>query len=148
MKTGHIGFAECYIDGREFSVPFLCGKTLPVVEITYNNYPAGKPKILGQEAKWQPNSFESKNTGSRYEFPSEDFPIIEEITTLAERCFSLFKLKGWGRIDFRCTANGAPFIIDVNANSCLAPDAWFAGSLQQAGIDFDTAMQKVIDEAL
>ena len=142
-ETGREFFAEQYIEGREFTVPFLCGKTLPVVEILYNDYPEGKPKILAQAAKWQPQSFEAKNT--REEF--SDCLSAFQCSQYAHDCMKLFDLRGWGRIDFRVDANNKPYIIDVNANSCLTPDAWWYGSLKHAGIEFNDAIQQILDEA-
>jgi D-alanine-D-alanine ligase len=121
---------------------------LPVAEITYVDYPDGKPKILAQAAKWDVKSFESLHTGSRYDFPTTDWSLIDELREKAAQCVKLFKLTGWGRVDFRCAANGAPFIIDINSGSCLAEDAWFAGSLKKIGVDFDVAMEQVMNEAI
>ena len=146
-KNSREPMIEEYIDGREFTVPFLCCKTLPVCEVTYEDYPEGKPKILAQAAKWQPDSFESKHTGSLYDFCAGDTPMIVELQYLAERCIRIFHLNGWGRIDFRVKIDGyefSPYIIDVNANSCLAQDAWFAGSLERAGITMDQAIQQIL----
>ena len=152
-STGRHHFAEEYIDGREFTVPFLCGETLPVVEITYKNYPDGKPKILAQSAKWKPDSFEYKNNGVRYDIT--DSMLVGLLESITERCMSLFDLYGWGRIDFRVAGTGrldardasVAYVIDVNANSCLAPDAWFAGSLKHSKIPFDSAIQKILEDA-
>ena len=145
-KTGHVPFAEEFIDGREFTVPFLCGKTLPVAEITYVDYPPDKPRILAQAAKWDTTSFESNHTGSRWDFEPEDTELIRQMQMYTEACIYRFNLNGWGRIDYRVTDK--PFIIDVNSNSSLAIDAWWYGSAMRAGISFDTAMQMVMDEAL
>jgi D-alanine-D-alanine ligase len=137
-------FAEQYIDGREFTVPFLCGKTLPIVEVTYENYPDGKPKILGQEAKWQPESFESKHTG--IDFPEFRESWTLEMRSITDKCMTLFNLNGWGRIDFRVDKEGQIYVIDINANSCLAPDAWWSESLKHAGIEFDQAIQSILED--
>ena len=139
-------FAEQYIDGGEFTIPFLCGKTLPIVEIVYNNYPKGKPKILAQSAKWQPESFEYKHTGICY--PPSEWPLCQYMGAITERCMDVFNLNGWGRIDFRVNKENRVYVIDINANSCLAPDAWWAESLKHAGIEFDTAIQQIMDESL
>jgi D-alanine-D-alanine ligase len=147
-------FAEQYIDGREFTVPFLCGKTLPVVEVTYNDYPEGKPKILAQAAKWQPESFESKHTGIQFPI-GHGSRLIWEIRDITGRCIDLFNLRGWGRIDFRVCENPneplegqIPYVIDINSNCFLAPDAWWAQSLDRENIEFDSAIQSIIDEAI
>lgn len=145
-------FAEEYIDGREFTVPFLCGETLPIVEVTYNDYPEGKPKILATAAKWQPESFEAKHTDINFDITDTYLPgVLNDITL---ECVRLFNLRGWGRIDFRvyepgdCFGAQSPYVIDINSNCFLAPDAWWAGSLAYAGIKFDDAIQQIIDEAL
>ena len=145
-------FAEEYIDGRELTVPFLCGNTLPVVEITYNDYPEGKPKILAQDAKWQQDSFEYQHTGVNFDIT--DTYLLESLDRITRKCISLFNLKGWGRIDFRVYepddvfGTQIPFVIDINTNCCLAPDAWWAGSLEHAGIKLDDAIKQILDEAL
>jgi D-alanine-D-alanine ligase len=37
-----------------------------------------------------------------------------------------------------------PWILEVNANPCLSPDAGFAAALQQAGIAFDEAIARIL----
>ena len=140
------GFAEEYIEGREFTVPFLCGRTLPIVEVLYQDYPDDKPKILAQAAKWQPDSFEYKHTSYRYIDDYNDIHVKMLLHTAC--CIRMFDLSGWGRIDFRVDNAGTTYIIDINANCFLAPDAWWAGSLEHAGIPFDTAIQQIMDKAL
>jgi D-alanine-D-alanine ligase len=140
-------FAEEYIEGREFTVPFLCGKTLPIVEVTYQDYPEGKPKILAKAAKWQPDSFEYQHTNHKYIDDFENCDVYTNLRHHTDRCIRMFGLNGWGRIDFRVDNAGTTYIIDINANCFLAPDAWWAGALSHAGIPFDTAIQQIMDEA-
>ena len=146
--TCHNVFAEEYIEGREFTVPFLCEKTLPIVEVLYQDYPEGKPKILTQNAKWRPDSFEYQHTSHKYVEQSDHCDIYEKMRLHAYKCIRMFGLNGWGRIDFRVDNTGTTYIIDINANCFLAPDAWWAGSLTHAGIPFDQAIQQIMDEAL
>jgi D-alanine-D-alanine ligase len=43
---------------------------------------------------------------------------------------------------------GEPWILEVNANPCLSPDAGFAAALAQTGIDFTHAVERIVADAL
>jgi D-alanine-D-alanine ligase len=45
-------------------------------------------------------------------------------------------------------ANGQPWILEVNANPCLSPDAGFAAALAQTGIDFTQAVERIVGDAM
>ncbi len=57
-------------------------------------------------------------------------------------------LRAWARVDFRVDQNGQPWILEVNANPCLSPDAGFRAALQQAGIAFDEAIACILEDTL
>ena len=149
--TGRPAFAEEYIEGREFNLAMLTGpgpvEVLPPAEIDFSAFPAEKPRIVGYRAKWQPDSFEYNNTPHRFDFPDADRPLLDRLQDLALECWNLFMLRGWGRVDFRVDQSGRPWILEVNANPCLSPDAGFAAALQRAGIEFDEAIRRIVDEA-
>ena len=48
---------------------------------------------------------------------------------LAVECWRLFDLAGYARVDFRVDSRGQPWILEINANPCLSPDAGFAAAL-------------------
>jgi D-alanine-D-alanine ligase len=148
--TGRPAFAEEFIEGREFNLALLTGpggvEALLPAEIDFSAFPAKKPRIVGHKAKWQADSFEFNNTPRRFDFPDADRPLLDSLQDLARRCWKLFALRGWARVDFRVDQNGRPWILEVNANPCLSPDAGFAAALQQAGIGFDEAIQRIIEE--
>jgi D-alanine-D-alanine ligase len=139
-------FAEIYIEGREFTVPYLFGETLGCAEIIFKDYPEGKPKILGTEAKWDTTSFEATHTDNRWSHDPRETSLINTIVATALKCVQAFNLNGWGRIDFRVDSYGVAYVIDVNANSFLAPDAWFAEALTRAGISFDEAITRILKD--
>lgn len=144
-------FAERYIEGREFNVGLLTGadgpETLPPAEIVFEAYPDGKPRIVGYPAKWDTASFEYAHTVRRFADPAADGPLLAELTRLARRCWEAFGLGGYARVDFRVDMDGRPWILEVNANPCLAPDSGFAAMLAQAGIDYGAAMERIVSEA-
>ncbi len=140
-------FAEQYVDGREFNVALLAGdrgvEVLPVAEMTFVDFPAGKPRIVGYTAKWDPQSFEYHHTVRRFGVTRGDAALRDTLCDLALRCWMLFDMRGYARVDFRVDRKGRPWVLEVNANPCLAPDAGFAAALAEAGIPYDTAVARI-----
>jgi D-alanine-D-alanine ligase len=143
-------FAERFIDGREFNLALFGADpiVLPPAEIDFSAFPAGKPRIVGQRAKFTAGSFEFENTPRRYEFPASDLELIEQLNRLAVLSWRLFSLRGYARVDFRCDAESQPWILEVNANPCLSPDSGFAAALAEAGIGYDDGIERILMDAL
>lgn len=141
-------FAEAYIDGREFNLSVLANdfgpEVLPPAEIEFMDFPTGKPRIVGHDAKWNEATSEYMNTPRRFTFPNCDQPLIDELESLARRCWESFGLKGYARVDFRVDADGQPWILEVNANPCLSPDAGFAAAVTEAGLTFDDVIKRIL----
>lgn len=139
-------FAEQYIDGREFNLALLGDEptVLPPAEIDFSAFPAGKPRIVGQRAKFAAGSFEFENTPRRFDFPIEDSALIEQLKELAAKCWRIFGLHGYVRVDFRCDAAGQPWILEINSNPCLSPDSGFAAALAEAGIGYDQGIERIL----
>ena len=148
QQTGRPYFAERYIDGREFNLSMLAGDVLPPAEIDFSTFPAGKPRIVGHQAKWEQDSFEYQQTPRRFEIAAADEQLLQQLRSLARRCWQVFELRGFARVDFRVDESGQPWILEVNVNPCLSPDAGFAAALDRAAIPFETAIQRIIDQAL
>jgi D-alanine-D-alanine ligase len=151
-QSGRPCFAEQFIEGREFNLSVLTApdgpQVLPPAEIDFSAFPPGKPRIVGHRAKWQSDSFEYANTPRRFDFPAADRLLLQELERLAASCWTLFRLRGWARVDFRVDAVGQPWILEVNANPCLSLDAGFAAALEQAGIPWDEAIRRILEEAI
>jgi D-alanine-D-alanine ligase-like ATP-grasp enzyme/ribosomal protein S18 acetylase RimI-like enzyme len=151
-KLGRTCFAEAYIEGREFNLSVLAGpdgqQVLSPAEIDFSAFPAGKPRVVGQRAKWEQGSFEFENTPRRFDFPAEDRPLLAELNRLAVAAWDLFHLGGYARVDFRVDASGRPWILEVNSNPCLSPDAGLAAALTQTGISFPEAVRRIVEDAI
>lgn len=154
-RAGSPWFAEAFIEGREFNLGLIEGAdrltgptVLPPAEMLFEDYPEGKPRIVGYAAKWHEDSFEYSHTVRRFDLPETDAPLVAELTRLALACWRLFDLRGWARVDFRVDAAGRPFILEVNANPCLSPDAGFAAGLARAGIPYVDAIGRIVRAAL
>jgi D-alanine-D-alanine ligase len=144
-------FAERFIDGREINVALLAGpdgvEILPVPEIEFVDFPPGKPRIVGYAAKWHDDSFESRNTRRRFVDPVADRGLCERVGLLARRCWEVFGLAGYARVDFRVDAAGDPWILEVNANPCISPEAGFAVAAAEAGLTYPAAIARIIGAA-
>jgi D-alanine-D-alanine ligase len=150
--SGRPCFAEQYIEGREFNLSLLTGSdgpmVLPPAEIDFSAFPPEKPRIVGHRAKWEADSFEYNNTPRRFDRVAGEPVLAQKLQSLALQCWPLFRLRGWARVDFRVDAAGNPWILEINANPCLSPDAGFAAALHQVGISFDEAIQRILAEAI
>ncbi|MBR9979439.1 MAG: D-alanine--D-alanine ligase [Desulfatitalea sp.] len=146
-RLGGACFAEAFIEGREFNLSILDGsqgpQVLPPAEILFEAFADGQPHIVDYRAKWDPDSHQYHHTPRRFAFGPEDRTLLARLEALALRCWELFDLRGYARVDFRVDSAGCPWVLEVNANPCLAPDAGFAAALTQAGIGFDQAIDRI-----
>ena len=77
-----------------------------------------------------------------------DQPLLERLSRLAREAWCLFGLGGYARVDFRVDDAGQPWILEINANPCLSPDAGFAAALTRASIPFPQAIARILQDAL
>jgi len=152
-RTGTPGapwFAEAFVDGREFNFALLDGpagpEVLPPAEMQFEDYPPDKPRIVGYAAKWQPDSFEYGHTVRRFALPATDAPLLLEMERLALASWKLFVLQGWARVDFRVDPAGRPWILEVNANPCISPDAGFVAAADRAGVQFERVVERIVGD--
>jgi D-alanine-D-alanine ligase len=147
---GGEGFVEAFIDGREFNLSMLAGnngpEVLPPAEICFDKYPVEKLKIVDYRAKWDEKSFEYEHTLRRYDFQASDQPLMEQLKMFAAKCWDLFELRGYARVDFRVDQTGVPYALEVNTNPCLSPDAGFFAAAQQAGLTYDQVIERILKD--
>ena len=151
-RLGDACFAERFIAGREFNLSVLGGPrgpdVLPPAEIIFEGYTETMPHIVDYRAKWDEAAFEYHHTPRRFDFDSTDSGLLERLKTLAQQCWHYFDLVGYARVDFRVDHEGNPWVLEINANPCLSPDAGFAAALEQAGIAYVDAIGRIIDDGL
>lgn len=146
-RHGGDWFAERYIDGREFNLSLLAGpervELLPPAEILFLDYPAGRPRIVDYAAKWEAGSFAFSHTPRRFDFPPEDGPLLARLEAAARGCWRLFGLTGYARVDCRVDGEGRPWVLEINVNPCLSPDAGFAAAAARAGLDPAAVVRRI-----
>lgn len=140
---------EQFIDGREIYVPLLGNqprRPLPLTEIQFGKAFEGKPRIVSYKAKWDPDSPEFQDSPSG---PCAIDPITEaRLVRAASQAFDALECRDYGRVDLRVTASGEPYVIDINPNCDLHPQAGFAKAAAQAGMDYRTLARKLVEIAL
>jgi D-alanine-D-alanine ligase len=141
-------FAERFVPGRELNVAVIAApngpRVLPVAEIRFDDFPPDKPAIVGYAAKWHADSFEYSHTVRSF---AVEPTLAARATELARACWDLFALDGYARVDFRVDAAGQLYVLEVNANPCLSPDAGFAAALAEAGVAYAEAIGWLIADA-
>ncbi len=149
-QTEH--FAEGFVDGREFNVSLLempgGVEVLPIAEILFEGFDEGIARIVGYDAKWKPDSAAFTGTPRQFGIERSDPHLAAELAALSKSCWALFGLGGYARVDFRVTLDGRPFILEVNVNPCLTPDAGFAAAAYQSGLAYETLIERIAESQL
>lgn len=136
---------EEYIEGREFNVSLLGSsdpEVMPVAEIDFSGLPDSLFKIVGYRAKWEPDSIEYHQT--RRTFPELPDEVARKIAAASIQCYQLFGLRDYGRVDLRLDKNDNAYILEINANPCLSPDAGFPAAVQKSGRDYRAMVDKLV----
>jgi len=56
--------------------------------------------------------------------------------------------QGYGRVDMRLDSDGQPWILEVNSNPDIAPDAGLARMARTAGIEYATLVRTITELGL
>ena len=71
---------------------------------------------------------------------------MKKMADMAGKCWDLFGLRGYGRVDFRVDEEGRPWVLEVNANPCLSPDAGFVAAAFKGGLGFEGVIKRIIQD--
>lgn len=143
-------FAEAFVPGREFNVSLLEGEgadgvqVLPIAEILFEGIADGAAQIVGYDAKWAPESAAYAGTPRRFGLERSEPLLAGVLAGHVRDCWALFGLSGYARVDFRVDPAGQAFILEVNMNPCLTPDAGFAAAAHEAGISYDAMIDRIV----
>lgn len=128
---------EEYIPGREWSIPIVCGRVLPAVEI--------KPKDewYDWEAKYQ-----SGGT-TEYVFVEDpnDLATLEEANRQALLAFKAIGARTLSRVDFRISPDGKPYCLEINTIPGCTETSLLPKAAAHAGISFKELCSCIIEEA-
>jgi len=138
---------EEYIDGKELNVAILGNEkpqVLPISEIVFEF--SNDPKIVDFAAKWFKESEEYKKT--KPVCPAKLKPSIRDnVKRVALQAYELLHCRDYARVDIRLK-DEVPYVLEVNPNPDISPDAGFVRSLKAAGISFEEFVKEIIFFAL
>lgn len=153
-RTARFGsrfFAEEFIEGREFNVALIGEKgdaeVLPMPEIVFDGLPAGRPRIVDYEAKWDAASHAYHHTPRRFGVEAREPALAAELARIARAAWDAAGLNGYARVDFRVDGGGRPLVLEINTNPCLAPDAGFVATAAEAGMSYDALILRIVRAA-
>ena len=142
--------AERYVEGREINVTLIGNDAsltvLPLHEIDFGAMPAGRPRIVSYAAKWDETHVDYAGTKP---VPLRDASpaLVAACETVARAAWDAHGLRDYARVDLRIDRAGQPWVIDVNPNPDVSPDAGVARSAAVAGMSYVQLIQRIADAA-
>jgi len=136
-----------YVDGREVNVGILGDRALPIAEIDFADMPSGMWRIVSYRSKWETGSDE--DLGAKPKCPAPlGKQAARELVDISLAAWKAVGGEGYGRVDLRIDAAGRPWILEVNANPDISPDAGLARMAGVAGMDYPTLIKGICESAL
>ncbi len=141
---------EEYLDGREFNVSIMGDRepeVLAISEIDFAGLPEGEPKIVSYRAKWDEDSplFSGTVPICPAELPKRYETRVKDI---ALRAYKSVGCRDYGRIDMRSDARGNVYVLEVNPNPDISPQAGFARAARVAGYSYAEMVVRITQFAL
>jgi len=143
--------AERYVEGREINVTVMGNgaeaRTLPLHEIDFAAMPSDRPHIVSYAAKWEEDHVDyvgTKPVPLREASPA----LVAAVQEVALAAYRAVELRDYGRVDLRVDASGQPWVIDVNPNPDISPDAGVTRAAAAAGMTYPQMVAEIARIAL
>ena len=140
--------AERFIVGRELNVALLGNppQVLPIAEIDFSEFSNPFERIVSFDAKWDEESFEYNNTPSIC--PANLSPALTaHIQKSAVKAWNVLGCSGYARVDMRLDERNVPYIVEVNCNPDISPNAGFKVAAAAAGYNYHQLITHILKHA-
>ena len=149
LKTGfkQNALAEKFVGGREFNVGLLGNGTaadphrvLPPSELVYTT---NRWRLCTYHSKWDKEhpSFHEIAPVCPAPAPQE---LIDRMFHITLECARIFRLTGYARVDFRTDEQGELYVLEVNPNPDISPDAGMSRAARAAGISYPGLVREIL----
>jgi D-alanine-D-alanine ligase len=127
--------AEEFIAGQELTGPFLGERALPLV------------RIVAPDGNYDyQNKYFTDDT--RYDCPCGLSADLEaQLQALILKCARMLGCRGWGRADLILTADGRPYLLEMNTAPGMTGHSLVPMSARVAGLSFEALCLAILDEA-
>lgn len=140
---------EEYVVGRELNVAVWGNarpEVLPISEIDFQWTEDPLRKIVSFASKWEKDSIEYHQTPGICPAPLKASER-KRVEAAALKAYRLLGVEGYARVDMRLR-DGMPFLLEVNANPDLAPEAGFFRSAAAAGHSYAAMIARILEFGL
>ena len=142
--------AERFIAGREVNVTILgngaTARVLPLHEIDFSKMPPGKPNIVSYAAKWD-EAHEEYGGTTPVPLVGVSAATQQAIEDAALAAYHALGLRDYGRVDLRLDRHDVPWVIDVNPNCDISPDAGVARAARASGLSYGALLDVIVQSA-
>ncbi|MBF0489262.1 MAG: ATP-grasp domain-containing protein [Candidatus Omnitrophica bacterium] len=150
QNMGMDAIAEEFIKGRELYVTVMGNKPMTVFpprEMVFKKMSEDQPHIATYKAKWD-DKYRKRWGIDSVPAKNLDKEMIKKINDLCKRAYQALDARSYLRFDLRLTPEGEVYIIEPNANPCIARIDEMAQAAQLAGVDYPELIQRVLEQAL
>ncbi|MGC8837750.1 MAG: D-alanine--D-alanine ligase family protein [Anaerolineae bacterium] len=141
--------AEQFIAGREFNLSVWGNppELLPLAEVDFSDFSDPFERLVSFEAKWDPRSFAYHHTPVRC--PAKVSPrLAARLRATVLATWHAVGCRGYARVDIRVDEAEVPYVIEVNCNPDLSPDAGFFRAASAAGYDYVAMVLRIAQFAM
>jgi D-alanine-D-alanine ligase len=146
-KYAQEALVEEFVDGREFNVAVLGNGTpadpcraFPPAELVYRN---PRWRICSFESKWDPGHPSYAEIAPQCPADVSD-DLRARLVRLTIECARIFGLCGYSRVDFRANRAGKLFVLEVNPNPDISPDAGLARAAHAGGLSYNGLLLEIL----
>lgn len=125
---------EEYIKGNEMTLSMIRGEIIPVLSVQPNM------TFYDYDAKYNENDDIQK-------VAQLDDTLLEKVRVIGEKCWDLFKLKTYARIDLIIN-DGGVHVIEINTLPGMTKYSHLPKSAEAMGLSYSEMLDKIIEESL
>jgi D-alanine-D-alanine ligase len=140
---------ESYLPGKEVNVAifpepidghFVC------TEIDFSEFGPDQAPIVTYDCKWRPGTpdYNARSVPCRGRMSDA---MIAEAERIAKSAFLAIGGTSYGRVDLRLGADERFYVIDVNPNPDIHPEAGLSIAARSVGVDHDVLVMSLIERA-
>jgi D-alanine-D-alanine ligase len=133
-----VALVEAFIIGREFNIALWDDppQVMPPAEVDFSAFDDPYEQIVSFAAKWEADSFEYHHTPVLCPAPV-DPALSDRLMDVAVRAWEAIGCHGYARVDMRLGEDGVLYVVEVNCNPDLSPDAGFYRAARTAGFSYE-----------